>query len=100
MTEIPVDWFDAPDDLADDITNNDLEPTEQGWDDYSAFWDTAREWIYPHPLMEGYTCSRGVRHVERQKPWADPVGMTLLPVRRAQDLATYPREETPRDYRS
>lgn len=40
-------------------TNNDLPPTEPHPNDYGFFWSM---WVYPHPDMEGYTCSTGWVH--------------------------------------
>lgn len=48
-------------------SNNDLGPTPPDFDDYPPIWDTEREWVYPHPLMEGHTCSKGWRHVAYQR---------------------------------
>ncbi len=67
LIELPIDWFDSPEESATPLTNNDLDPTPLDPGDYSPFWDTEREWIEPHPLMEGYRCSTGWLHVAYQK---------------------------------
>jgi len=70
--ELPVDWFDSPE-PPDIVTNNDLDPTPCDPDDYAPFWDTAREWIEPHPDMEGYRCSSGWLHVAYPKSPVPPM---------------------------
>ena len=72
MIELPVDWFDSPE-PSDPITNNDLDPTPLDPGDYAPFWDIEREWIEPHPDMEGYRCSTGWHHVAYQKPPVPPM---------------------------
>lgn len=59
-------------------TNNDLEPSEGHWADYAAFWDVGREWVHPHPDMEGYVCSNGFAHVAYQRSPVAPVGLARL----------------------
>lgn len=89
LTELPVEWFDAPE--PDDVlTNNDLDPTEPDplWDYQGpSMW---AEYI-PHPDMEGSVCSAGFAHEPRRwrRPPVEPVGLANLPVPRPLDLARY-----------
>lgn len=89
LVELPVEWFDIPDDDPDQAANNDLGPTPADDLDYSPWWDTEREWIEPHPVMDGYTCSTGYRHVRRQRSPVDAVGLANCPVPRSTGLASY-----------
>lgn len=76
--------------------NNDLDPTESDPLDYAPFWDTEPEWWYPHPDMDGYTCSTGFRHVARPVLSSPPVGLARiqdLPLASIRGAAGYPREE-------
>ncbi len=81
MTELPVDWFDAPE--PEPLhANNDLNPTEPHPDDYRgpSMWI---EWE-PHPDMHGTTCSTGFTHEPRRwkRSPVDPVGIARIPVPR------------------
>lgn len=61
-------------------TNNDLGPTPVDDDDYSPWWDTEQEWVYPHPDMEGTVCSGGWQHEPFQHAVVESVGLARLPL--------------------
>lgn len=85
MIDIPVDWFDQVDDDPWQPSNNDLDPTAEHWADYSPWWDTEREWIEPHPDMQGRRCSAGWHHVTYQRAPVNPIGLARI----ARDSAGY-----------